>query len=294
MTFTTPTPWQEAIASRDLKTVLPTSLSSGELKQLPADLRERAMFSAKTTNADYLQKINDLITRIVSPEVIKNPTTGNYEPTAPGQYMDAATARLEMKQALQAIGYQPPDSQGGRDGQRGGLQDLSSDVRLDLIIKTNTEMAQGFGNWFANQDPARLDAWPAQELYRLEERKVHRDWIGRWLDACRSLGLPEELPGGKMIALKDSKIWTEISAFDLPYPPYDFNSGMWVRDISRSEAIDLGVMEPDEAPPSPDLRGFNDDLQANITDLATPLQEALITSMKGVTSFVDGVLSLAK
>jgi hypothetical protein len=121
-------------------------MSSAELSQLPASIRERAMFSAKTTNADYLQKINDLVTRIVSPEQIDG------RPTKAGEYMDPATARLEMKQALQAIGYQPDAEQ------RGGLQDLSSDVRLDLIVKTNTEMAQGFGNWFADQDPARLDA----------------------------------------------------------------------------------------------------------------------------------------
>ncbi len=280
MIFSAPTPWREAIAGRDLKAVLPTSMSSEELKQLPTDIRERSMFSARTTNADYLQKVNDLITRIVSPETIKDPETGQSRPTRPGEYMDKATARLEMKQALQSIGYQPdPDK-------RGGLQDLSSDVRLDLIIKTNTEMAQGFGTWYADQDPARLDAWPAQELYRLEDRKNRRNWVGRWLNAGG------EIYGGRMIALKNDDIWTAISAFDLPYPPYDYNSGMWVRDISRSEAIDLGLMDPDEASPAPDLRGFNDDLQADVTDLADPLQAALVDSLQGIAEMINGVLRL--
>jgi len=277
--FTTPTPWLEAIASRDLKAVLPTTMSSAELSQLPTDLRERSMFSAKTANADYLQKVNDLITRIVSPEVIGGPGAPRTV-TAPGQYMDKATARLEMKKTLQSLGYQPdPD-------QRGTLQDLSSDIRLDLILKTNTEMAQGFGTWYADQDESRLEAWPAQELYRLEDRMQKRDWIGRWLDAGG------EISGGRMIALKNDPIWTNISAFDLPYPPYDFNSGMWVRDISRSEAIDLNIMAPDAPSPTADQRNFNDDLQADITDLATGLQTALTTSLQGIATLTNGVLQL--
>ena len=94
-----------------------------------------------------------------------------------------------------------------------------------------------------------------------------------------------------MIALKNDPIWTEISAFDLPYPPFDYNSGMWVRDISRSEAVDMGLMKADDDAPEPDKRGFNDDLQVSIADLAGPLQDVLEKSMKGVADLVDGVLS---
>lgn len=281
MIFSSPTPWREAIASRELKAVMPTDMSSAELSaNIHSAILERSVFSAKTINADYLQKVNALITRIVSPEVTRNPITQNLEPTAPGQSMDPATARLEMKQALQSLGYQPDPEK------RGGLQDLSSDVRINLVVKTNTEMAQGFGTWYADQDEARLDAWPAQELYRLEDRAKKRDWVGRWLDAGG------QILGGRMIALKNEPVWTAISTFGLPYPPFDFNSGMWVRDISRSEAIDLGLMQPDDLPPEPDKRGFNDDLQADITDLAAPLQAALIDSISDIAQFVDGILKL--
>ena len=274
MIFTAPTPWKEAIASRDLKTILPTSLSSNDLNLIPAAIRERAMFSASTVNADYLQKVNELITRIVSPETIDG------RPVRPGEYMDKATARLQMGQFLDASGYRPSADQ------RGGLQDLRSDARLNLIIDTNTQMAQGFGAWHADQNPARLDAWPAQEFYRLESRITPRNWVSRWLDAGG------EIYGGRMIALKNDPIWTEISAFDLPYPPYDFNSGMWVRDVSRFEAIDLGLMDADTPTPESDYRGFNEDLQTDISDLAAPLQDALVKSMEGLAHFADGVLKM--
>jgi hypothetical protein len=38
--------------------------------------------------------------------------------------------------------------------------------------------------------------------------------------------------GGRMIALKSDPIWTAISAFGTPYPPFDYNSGMWVHGPS--------------------------------------------------------------
>jgi hypothetical protein len=94
-----------------------------------------------------------------------------------------------------------------------------------------------------------------------------------------------------MIALKNDPIWTAISSFGLPYPPYDFNSGMWVRDVSREEAEDLGLIKPgDPAPASADTLGFNDDLQASAGDFAEPLQKALLGSLGEDYELVDGVL----
>lgn len=293
MPFTTPTPWRAAIASRDLKSLLPTELSSAELMRIPAELRERAMFSAKVTNANFLQQVNNLVTRIVSPETIKDPVTGVDRPVQPGESMDPATARLLLKQQLQSIAYQPDPEK------RGGIEDLSSNVRLNLIVRTNSEMAQGFGHWRADQDPARLDAFPAQELYRLEDRVNRRPWGQIWNNAISSLGdstsaqpVAAPMTDDGMFALKNDPIWTEISAFGIPYPPYDFGSGMWVRDVSYSDALDLGLVGGPDDVPDPDSRGFNDDLQADLTALAPALQEAVSASMEGIATIVDGVLTL--
>ena len=38
-------------------------------------------------------------------------------------------------------------------------------------------------------------------------------------------------------------IWTTISAFGMPFCPFDLGSGMDVRDVSRNEALELGVMK---------------------------------------------------
>ena len=41
---------------------------------------------------------------------------------------------------------------------------------------------------------------------------------------------------GDMIAGVNNPIWARISRFGLPYPPFDFNSGMGVKLIPRKEA----------------------------------------------------------
>jgi hypothetical protein len=299
MNFTSPTPFAAAIASREVKALLPTDLNSAQLAQLPADLRERAVFSAKVSNADFLQKINDLTTRIVSPETIRGPDSSQVsgfrsQPSGPGQYMDIPTARLALKQQLLSLNYQPTTEQ------RGTITDLSSDARLNLILSTNTQMAQGYAAWFRDQSPSTLEAVPAQELYRLEDRKERRPWGQIWNNAIQSLGsattgIPvEDLHADSgMFALKNDPIWTAISIdFGLPYPPFAFGSGMWTRDVSLSEAQDLGLVNSPDDIPDPDLRGFNDGLEATITDLAPLLQQALETSLKGLAVLKDGVLSL--
>lgn len=276
MIFSKPTPWTEAIASRELRAAMPTAAGSAELSAIAPEVRERAMFSARTADAWYLDQVNKLIARIVSPETIRDPETGALRPVRPGETMDPATARLEMKTMLAKLNYQPDPEL------RGGIQDLSSDARLDLIVRTNTEMAQGFGNWFRAQDPDALDAWPAQELYRIEQKRQPRQWGQRWNNAISELGgetsakpVADPMAQSGMFAVKNDGIWTAISAFGLPYPPFDFNSGMWVRDISRSEAISLGILSPGDPAPEPDQRGFNDDLSTDFSSFAPAIAQAL-------------------
>src|SRR5574337_1593062 len=112
-------------------------------------------------------------------------------------------------------------------------------------------MAWGYGSWMQGQAPAILNLWPAQELFRAFPRKTHRQWSGedaeniikgepiegRWADAGG------QLFDGRMIALKNAPIWTDISAFGNPYPPFDFNSGMWVRDVDRETAMKYGLID---------------------------------------------------
>ncbi len=55
---------------------------------------------------------------------------------------------------------------------------------------------------------------------------------------------------GRMIARRDSPIWLALGELDgglgNPYPPFAFGSGMGVRDIAYSMAVQLQLVKPGE------------------------------------------------
>ena len=256
-------PFREALAKLAGRAPIGADLSSSQWADVPEALRERAFFSARVTNAQYAQDIKDRVESILNPVQVKR--ADRVTPANPEGYvtegLNLASARAELKQMLQSIGYDP-------GAKAGGLQDLSSDARINLQLEMNVESAQGFGNFLQGQAEGALDAFPAQELFRAEDRKDERPWPSRWMQAGG------QVFGGRMIALKSSPVWEAISAFGTPYPPFDFNSGMWVRDIDRLEAIDLGLMgEADTAEPV--VEKFNARLEASARGLQPELLESL-------------------
>lgn len=265
MLFPEPLPFREAIESRAVRQLLPTDFRTRLLEEIPAQLRERAMFSAGVTNTEFLQQASDSIDELLAGKT------------------DRATKRAELKKLLARLEYRPVE------GEEGTLTDLSSDKRLNLILDTNLQMAQGYGHFEQGQDPAVRDAFPAQELIRVVEAKEPRPWADIWEKAG---GTFYPLNGGsRMIAKKfpADRIWQKISRFGLPYPPFDFGSGMDVIDISRDEAVELGVISEDEEIP-PHSRDFNADLQATPEVRSAALREALLEQLAGVAEFVGGVL----
>jgi len=274
MIFSSPIPFAEALQSRTVRSLMPTASSAAEIAALDPAIRERALFSARVEDANFLARADRLINGIVSPASSPGASEGRKTP------FNEAEARGVLKEYLASIGYQPD--------KEGGLQDLSSDVRLNLILKTNNDMAAGAGQFAVQNDPDILDAYPCLELYRLESREVPRDWVGRW----RSAG--GQLHGGRMIARKDDRIWREISAFGNPYPPFDYNSGMWTREISRTEAEAIGAVKRSTVV-APQKLSFNKGVEAALPqNISSGLLDALKEAFKGLATvtaekFIMGV-----
>jgi hypothetical protein len=243
-----PQPFSDALDALDAKQLLPTELRSDLLSELPAEIRERALFSAGVTNAEVLQKVDDGVRQILSGEKTES----------------------QVREMLKHLSVIAND------------EELSNDGRLNLVINTNSDMARGYGFWKQAQVPEILDEYPAYEFYRAEDRKEPRDWPDRWEEAGGQFYPGDsDYPEGRMIALKNDPIWEEISAFGLPYAPFDFNSGMDVRDIDRDEAESLGLIDPEDKI-DPQDRGLNEDLQAS-----TELQDGgLISTLE---AFLDGI-----
>lgn len=223
--------------------LLPTTLSSAELVAIDASIRARALFSARVWQTELLAGLHEQITRLVA----------GVSP-GPGQYTNPATVRLELKRMLRSMDYTPePDKVGT-------IQDLSTDQRLNLIIRTQEQMATGAAQRIQSLDADTIDLWPAWELVRIEDRKEKRTWVQRWRAAGGRVfpgspgGLPLEpgLSEGRLIALKTDPVWAALSRFGHPHPPFDFNSGVGVQDVDRDTTDALGITSPSDVVVAPE------------------------------------------
>lgn len=256
MIFTEPKPFKEALDARAVKTLLPTELRTKELALLEPAIRERAMFSAGVTNAEFLQKADDGIAELLAGT------------------SDRATQRTALKRLMGSL---------GADVDETDLTDLRSDARLNLILDTNVQQAQGYGRWKQAQDPVALELYPAQELVRIQDSENPRDWPKRWAEAGGTLF------GTRMIALIDDPIWTKLSRFGTPFPPFDFNSGMDVEPVDRDTAIAAGLLKAEDVI-EPEDRGFNVDLQATPEVRAGWLFDGIAEALQGIAKFDGGIL----
>jgi len=266
MLFSSPTSLTDALQSVQARAVLPTALSSAEIaREIPAQIRNVSFFSARTVYADYLSGFKREIETLVRP--------GDTTATR----VSPLEIRARMRQALAATDYRPDPEL------RGGVQDLSSDRRIGLIIDTQERLAHGFGRWKEEQNPAILDLWPASELYSAEDRRRERDWLDRWTSARADLGTATRaIAGPPFVAPKNDPIWIAISRFGLPYPPFDFNSGMSLRDVRRDRAEELGAIAPDAPAPAPREQPLDALQETAVADLDPVVLQSL-TQLLGAT-----------
>jgi hypothetical protein len=84
-----------------------------------------------------------------------------------------------------------------------------------------------------------LDAFPAEKLIRTRtDTHEFGDWNQHWTK-CGG-----RFYRGEMVASKWDPVWVKISAFSLPFPPFELGSGYEVEDVGRPEAEALGLHLP--------------------------------------------------
>jgi hypothetical protein len=224
-----PTPAEEILA----KAVMPTGLKSADIQAtVPAEIRRRSFFSARTAEAEYLQKARQVCADVAAGRI------------------GTAEARFRLERELDALGH--PNA----GNESGDITDLGSIARLDLIIDTQRDMAHSIARVDAQSD-AVVRAFPAWRLSRFGDRKDPRDWQARWAAAFNECGGKGCAPSGEMVARKDSPIWEKIGAgagghkdtLGNPYPPFAFNSGMDWEDVDAEECEALGIDVSDVTKP---------------------------------------------
>ncbi len=248
--LTKPMALPEAVRSLGARTPVGTALRTAELEGLPLALRKNAFFSAGVESARFLERAKRSIDKSISQF---------------GVNRDRASFVKEMQDLATELGIRPTD------GTRGTIMDIGSARRLRLIYDVQTAMARNEADWRDGQQPAVLNAYPAQELLRVEDREEPRDWPQRWRDAGGQF-----FDGGRMVALKVDPIWIAISRFDQPWPPFDFGSGMGVRDVRRREAVELGLLARGQRlePVAPE---YDARIEAGMQGLSEPVAVGLQT-----------------
>jgi hypothetical protein len=261
-----PMQWTDVVKHLAAKDSLPTDLSSAELRQLPAALRRQSLYSARTLLDYHLDNIRDVVGSITQPQTIQRPDRVTDDNPQGNVTVGAnpATARAALKKGLGDHGYIPAPED------KGTIKDLSSDARVNLVVRTNVQLCQGAGQFIQGNTEDAADLYPAWELIRIEDRETPRGekrekgalvpdpqngWPARFgaaagesgdTDAARVL---EET--GRMMARKDSPLWQSLGdgagghedTLGNPYPPFAFQTGMWTEEVSREEAVEAGLIE---------------------------------------------------
>lgn len=136
--------------------------------------------------------------------------------------VNQATARCDAKVALRESGH----------------WNLGEGDQLDEIIEINCALRQLWRQHTEGDQDVILDMWPAQELFAVfrhnDESTVLKK---RWLT------LKGRIFDDRMIALKDDPIWTAMSDFGFPFPPFTKESSGRVRDVTREEAMKFGLID---------------------------------------------------
>lgn len=242
------------------RAVVGSPLGTEQWAQLDLAIRERSFFSAKVESVRLLQAMQDGIDTALA-QVRRE---GKGLDGGAGAFQGRTRFVQEMQALARELGLAPQDP-----ALAGTIQDITSTRRLRLIYDFQIESAQEFARWQAGQDPDVLDAFPAQEFVRVAARvKPRMNWRERWAEAGG------ELFAGRMIAAKNSETWARLSRFGTAWPPFDFGSGMGLREIRRRDAEKLGVIAPG-ALVQPIARDFNEGLQASVQSIAPKLQAKL-------------------
>ncbi len=232
-------PDKKAVSRFDSKRTTASAMSSADWERIAPAMREKCFFSARVNNAEVLGKMRDLLGSAID-STRRNPEQA---------IVSSEKFISEMKSFLKSRGY----TTGGTK-----LTDITSRRRLNLIYEMNVAEAREYGRYVRGQDADTLAMYPAQEFLRVEQRRVPRtDWEIRW----RAAG--GKIVRGRMVALKSDAVWTNISRFGRPYPPFDYGSGMGVEDIDRNEAIELGLLPADE--PCDEIPDFDVAVEAEVS-----------------------------
>lgn len=222
------------------KALVATGLDSAGIDLVQAGLKDRALFSSKIEAIRHLQTAQNGLADLLS---------------AARNEDGAVTSRAQLVSDLMRSARENGIATGA-----GGLTDPGSAKRSAVVVDTNAGLARGYVSHAAGASKGARMAFPAVELVRVTPAKQPRDWSARWKAAGG------KIYGGRMICLKGDTVLEKLSRFGVPYPPFDYGSGMGLADVSFEECVALGILKDDWVPGEEDpVADFNARLEEELT-----------------------------
>lgn len=208
-------------------TTVPTALSSAELAKMRAEVRTGAFFSARIEDVHYL----DGLRQFVQQGIDEGLTEGEFiyrvrawlESNAHslGEDYTAPSVRLDEWKREEVVKYER------------SVRNIDSLARLRLIFRTQAEMCAGVTEWRRGMEDEQVQLFPAWRFIRRPGAKTFRADHVEHEDAVR---LKTDL------AFWIARNNPEFGGFGNPWPPFGFNSWMWIVPVSRSECESLGLL----------------------------------------------------
>lgn len=265
----TPMPFKEAIEFILDKDPDPKDWSARQWSLMEPEVRNRAFFSAKIEDARFLDRAQTLIFEFLT-DSAEDVTLEDGTKTRRLLTSNRADFVRRMREFMVAEGMADSEEEFAGVSQT-DIQDVRSEDRLRLIFDTNVRQSEGFGQWKQGMTPAVLRRFPAARLIRqrgvMEPRLRHAASEGE-------------------VRLKTDEAWwagfqndPAIGGFGVPWPPYGFNSGMGQEDVSREEAIALGLNVDSVAPPE-EPRKLTDGVKTELDDMSPEIRRKLIADLR--------------
>ena len=208
---------------------LPTAKSHAELvSDVEPKIKAQAFFSARVAEAhilDRLRQISDGYSR--------------------GEF-GLGEARNKLKDFLRAEGYDP---------HQGGMRNLASTGRLNLILKQNAAMAHSAAEWKRMHDPDAMKVFPYVRYHARSDSRTRSEHAH--LD-------------GRIFHKDDPFLSTHT-------PPWEFNCRCWLEEISEKEA---GKTPDLIQPPTPPDKVTVDSKSDFVFDPAHAFERFDLTSIK--------------
>ena len=233
-----------AIANLARRMPVASLFNSAQWQRVAPAIRQKSFFSATVDSAKTLKSWRKMLLEwlegateeVITPDGKKEVA---FKEVSLAKFRERA-ARFAIQEGL-ATEADFPDQK---------ITNVISNARLQLVFNTNIEQAQEFAYWKQRVGNADyLNKYPAARFVRRPGgnpkyyRPLHvaaEGIVKRWDDLSFWLSMNSE----------------EIGGFGVPWGPWGFNSYMRQEPVSRSEAISLGLIRPDERLSPPDVSAY--------------------------------------